>query len=354
MNFKRYTRQVSLQGFGREGQEKLYRAKVLVVGAGGLGIPALQYLNSMGVGTLGIVDNDVIDLANLQRQVIYNESDIGSLKTEVALQKLKAQNSNTNFKIYSTLLDVYNAEKIISEFDVIIDASDNFPTRYLVNDVCVILGKPFIYGALHAFEGQVSLFNYKGGPTYRCLFPEMPTPEEIPDCNVNGVLGVIPSIIGSFQALEAVKLIAGMGELLSGKLMLYDGLTQRIQLIKYPVNQENLKIKELQKTYQPGAFKSINAEEFSKLISSEKEFQILDVRNPDEFENFHIRNSLNIPLPELEKRIPELKKARPAYVICQSGIRSQKALQVLKQHVMTELTHVEGGINELKKYVATT
>ena len=212
MNQERYTRQTILKGFGPEGQQKLAEAKVLVVGAGGLGVPVLTYLNAMGVGKIGIVDNDVVSITNLHRQVLYAQSDVGQSKVMAALVKLKAQNPATNLVVYNSFLDTKNALEIVAEYDVVVDTSDNFPTRYLVNDACVILKKPFIYGALHGYEGQVSVFNYQGGPTYRCLFPKMPMENEVPNCNEHGVLGIIPGIIGNLQALETVKVITGIRE----------------------------------------------------------------------------------------------------------------------------------------------
>ena len=241
MKEPRYLRQTSLNEFGMEGQRKLSEAAVLVIGAGGLGLPVLQYLNAMGIGTLGIVEQDTIELSNLQRQPLYGEHDIGAPKLKITLQKLKVQNSETKLIGFDTYLVRDNALDIISNFDLVIDASDNFPTRYLINDACVLLDKPFIYGALHGFEGQVSVFNYQEGPTYRCLFPKMPSDQETPNCNDNGVLGIIPGIIGNLQALEAIKIIAGVGEVLSGKLLLFNGLNNTTIQINFPVVPENLK-----------------------------------------------------------------------------------------------------------------
>ncbi|MEX0362268.1 MAG: ThiF family adenylyltransferase, partial [Allomuricauda sp.] len=239
----RYDRQTRLKGFGPNGQHKLAKAKVLVVGLGGLGLPVVQYLNAMGVGTLGLMDQDVVELHNLQRQVLYTEKNLGQSKLEVAHEKLQAQNSQTIFELYDTFLTKENALGIISDYDAVIDATDNFPTRYLINDACVILNKPFVYGALHGFEGHVSVFNHQGGPTYRCLYPNMPTAEEVPDCNDNGVLGVIPGVIGTLQALEAVKLVADIGEVLSGKLLIYDGLSQQMSKFNFKTNPVHKEIK---------------------------------------------------------------------------------------------------------------
>ena len=227
MNRERYTRQTTLKGFGQEGQQKLADAKVLVIGAGGLGVPVLTYLNAMGVGTIGIMDSDTVSITNLHRQVLYGQSDVGQSKVISALEKLKAQNSDTEIVVYDTFLTTKNALEVIADYDVVVDTSDNFPTRYLVNDACVILNKSFVYGALHGYEGQVSVFNYEDGPTYRCLFPNMPNENEVPNCNEHGVLGIIPGIIGNLQALETIKVITGIGEALSGKLLVFDGIPAR-------------------------------------------------------------------------------------------------------------------------------
>ena len=207
MKAPRFIRQTSLVQFGAEGQAKLADARVLLVGLGGLGVPVAQYLNAMGIGTLGLVEQDIVEMHNLQRQVLYSENDLGQPKLKVALEKLALQNSNTKLNGHPCFLTKDNALDILANYDVVVDATDNFETRYLINDACLLQNKPFVYGALHGFEGQVSVFNYNNGPTYRCLFPNMPKADEIPDCNTNGVLGVLPSIIGSLQALEVVKLI---------------------------------------------------------------------------------------------------------------------------------------------------
>lgn len=351
MNTNRYIRQVLLKDFGLESQEKLHEAKVLVVGLGGLGIPVARYLNAMGVGTLGLVEHDVVDITNLQRQVLYTEGDIGKSKLQVALAQLKAQNSETSFKPFDVFLTRENALDIMADFDLVVDASDNFATRYLVNDACVILKKPFVYGALHGFEGQVSVFNYKGGPTYRCLFPDMPKASEIPNCNENGVLGVIPGIVGNFQALEAVKALTGVGEVLSGKLLIYNGLNQSILKIDFVPKPENLAITSLKENYEwenCAASLDVEAEDFWKDYHSGKPIQILDVRTPEEYRTFHLPNSLNIPLNELERRIKEVNFVEPIYALCQSGIRSKTAVGELQKFSETAtIYNVLGGINKL-------
>jgi len=350
----RYNRQTILKGFGAEGQKKLADAKVLVIGAGGLGVPVLTYLNAMGVGTLGIVDADVVSLSNLHRQVLYNEMDVGKSKAAVALEKLNAQNSATKISIKDTFLTRENALEIIKGYDLVVDATDNFPTRYLINDVCVILKKSFVYGALHGFEGQVSVFNYQGGPTYRCLFPNMPTAEEIPNCNEHGVLGVIPGIIGNLQALETVKVLTGIGEVLSGKLLLFNGLDQSYQKIKFSAIPGYLKVNALQEDYNLKCNSSgniIEAIEVEKLLLSDN-IQVIDVRSVQEYEQFHLKNTLNHPLDEIGIWKDAIDYKIPIYLICQVGIRSQKALLYLQKHNSNAtLFNVNGGINQLGLHV---
>jgi len=348
---KRYIRQTSLKEFGEEAQQKLSQASVLVIGVGGLGIPVLQYLNAMGVGTLGMVEQDVVDVTNLQRQVLYSEDNIGQQKLQVALEKLTAQNSETVFKTYDTFLVPKNALEIIADYDLVVDASDNFATRYLVNDACVILKKPFIYGALHSFEGQVSVFNYQGGPTYRCLFPNMPNSAEIPNCNDNGVLGVIPGIVGNLQALEAVKVITGIGENLSGTLLLFNGLEQSYQKIKFKLQPENLKITKLQDTYEEELcvnIATVSMDELQELLAREKDIQLIDVRTENEYEDDHLEGSINIPLVEVDDRLDEINPQKPIYMLCETGKRSKIAIEILMEEFEeTTFYNVEGGMSAL-------
>ena len=349
-NLERYVRQTSLSNFNIDKQSKLIISKVLIVGLGGLGLPTAQYLNAMGVGTLGLMDQDVVELHNLQRQILYSENDIGKSKLKVAGRKLREQNSNTTFKRFNSFLTKDNALDIIKEFDVVVDATDNFSTRYLINDACVILGKPFIYGALHGFEGQVSVFNYKNGPTYRCLFPVMPGIDEIPNCDANGVLGVLPGIIGTLQALETVKVITGVGEVLSGKLLLYDGLTQSIQKMNFVANEANQNIKKLQDDYGFAACEvvpTIKPIEFLALPKVD-DVLLIDVRNPEEFKANHLKGAINIPLSELGKAIDSIDFNKSIYLICQSGKRSKIALHKLKsERSNSTIYHILGGMNEM-------
>lgn len=351
MSENRYKRQIQLGEFGPNAQHKMGEARILVVGVGGLGIPVLQYLNAMGIGTLGLVEQDVVEKSNLHRQVIFDESDIDSPKIMVAAQKLKKQNPQTNLILHDTFLVKDNALDIIEQYDVVIDASDNFATRYLINDACVILNKPFVYGALHGFEGQVSVFNFRGGPTYRCLFPSIPETHEIPNCNEQGVLGVLPGIIGTFQALEVVKIISGVGEVLSGKLMIYNGLESSIYKTSIPVVPENKAIDSLADQYAPiycDPEMEISAQQFQQIINTDKFIQLIDVRSKEEFSKDHLQNALNIPLDELPDREDELNTNAPIYLVCQSGLRSFQALYWLKDRYPNELYHLAGGIDSFK------
>jgi adenylyltransferase/sulfurtransferase len=349
LNSNRYIRQTSLKEFGHKSQDLLLKSRVLVVGAGGLGIPVLQYLNAMGIGTLGIVEGDKIEITNLQRQVIYDEKDIGKGKLEVVLERLSSQNSGTDLIGHDTFLTKDNALEILADYDVVVDATDNFPTRYLINDTCVILDKPFVYGALHGFEAQLSVFNYQEGPTYRCLFPTMPSGVEIPDCNINGVLGVIPGIVGSLQALEVVKIITGNDKVLSGQLLIYNGLDQSFLKVNFPLIPENKKIKVLDNYYldECESTNSISSEEFFELLESSEPIQLIDVRSKEEYAQNSIANSINIPFESLETRIQEIDLTRPLYIICQSGIRSRIAQQKLLRHNSTSFIYnILGGINQ--------
>ncbi|MDO1514220.1 HesA/MoeB/ThiF family protein [Maribacter confluentis] len=356
MNDNRYLRQTTLKGFGNEGQQKLSSAKVLVVGAGGLGVPVLTYLNAMGVGTLGIVDNDVVSLSNLHRQVLYTEKMVGQPKVLAAKNQLLAQNTNTEIIVHQTFLTVLNALQIIGDYDVVIDATDNFPTRYLINDACVILNKPFVYGALHGFEGQVSVFNYGDGPTYRCLFPEMPGADAVPNCNDYGVLGIVPGIIGNLQALETVKIITGIGEVLSGVLLLFDGLSQRFQRMNLSLNPKNKSLIQLEKSYEfeceiPIA--SIEAKNFQQIYTPGGT-ELVDVRTIKEFSRQYIAGAKHIPLSELKERANEIDLRTPVYIICQSGVRSKKAIALLRElFPSNEFVNVLGGMNHIDVYALT-
>lgn len=352
----RYQRQVILSGFGKKGQDALKKSKVLVVGAGGLGVPVLVYLNAMGVGTLGVVDADKVSKSNLHRQVLYTDAMVGQPKVVAAKNQLQAQNPETKIDIYQVFLGIDNAMEIIEKYDLVVDATDNFPARYLINDACVLLKKPFVYGALHGFEGQISVFNYKNGPTYRCLFPAMPNADEVPNCNEHGVLGILPGIIGNFQALEAIKVLTGLGDVLSGVLLLYDALSQQGKQIRFKVNSDNLKLKSLAHSYDfdcHTSVKSIEPGQFQKLLSR-GDMELVDVRTKEEFDKMHLKGAKHIPLNQLEQEKDKINMSCTVYLICQSGVRSLKAALLLQEFFPDkEFINVKGGMNLVGNYADT-
>lgn len=350
MSTDRYARQTVLRHFGAEGQARLTDSAVLVVGAGGLGTPVLQYLNAMGVGRIGVVEPDTIERNNLPRQVVYPESAVGRPKLEVMLRQLRAQNPSTTLKGFDIYLNRNNALEIIADFDLVVDASDNFATRYLVNDACVILNKPFVYGALYGWEGQVSVFNLQShgqrGPTYRCLFPYDEAHFNIPDCNANGVLGVLPGLVGCYQALEAVKVLSKQPSTLSGRLLIIDGLTSTHREVRVPLNRDNLAIDTLAKRYSPAMPSddaSVAAHQLDRLCAAGA--VIVDVRTSAEYQAFCLPGTQSLPLVELPRRIAELPVGQPLYLLCASGQRSRQAAALIRQlrpEVMP--VNVRGGL----------
>lgn len=358
--FRRYDRQILLPEFGIGGQEKLKQAKVLVIGCGGLGSPALLYLAAAGIGTLGIVEDDTIALSNLQRQILYSSDKVGEPKIHEAEKKLKALNPLVTIVKHDVRLSARNALALIQKYDLVVDGTDNFPTRYLVNDACVILNKPFVYGAIHRFEGQVALFNYKGSSTYRDLFPTPPPPEQAPNCSEAGVLGVLPGIIGSMQALEAIKAITEIGEPLAGKLLILDTLSMQSRTLKIPRIPDAPAIEKL---IDYEAFCGINPrdkylgdeityDQFLDILretdsSGESTYQLIDVREEFEYEMYNIGGDL-MPLSELEEHISKISRNKMVIIHCQSGIRSQEAIELLQEkHGYTNLLNFKGGINAI-------
>jgi molybdopterin/thiamine biosynthesis adenylyltransferase/rhodanese-related sulfurtransferase len=332
---QRYIRQTQLPGFGPSGQQKLQAAKVLVVGAGGLGVPVLQYLTGMGVGTIGLVDGDTISLSNLHRQVLYSTPEVGEYKVTAAVRTLSLLNPEVTLVPYPHHLSPENALDIIQGYDLVMDATDNFEARYLINDACVILKKPFVYGALHQFEGQVSVFNHQGGPTYRCLYPTPPSAQEFPDCNTAGVLGVVPGLVGMHQALEAVKVITGIGTSSAGSLLLFDFLNQTQYKVKLKANPENQNITLLQHSYGSEACTSVpevTAQEVYDWFSQGKKFLLLDVREQEEFNQSHLQRALLTPLGILPSQLEQIPLHLPIVTLCQKGGRSRKAAQMLLDH----------------------
>jgi adenylyltransferase/sulfurtransferase len=357
---QRYSRQILLSELGQEGQQKLKGGSILVIGAGGLGSPALYYLAAAGVGRIGIVDFDIVDVSNLQRQILFTSEDVGKSKAAMARQRLEKLNPLIKIEVHECVLNSQNAMNILVNYDVVIDGSDNLPTRYLVNDACVLLGKTLIYGAIFQFEGQVSVFNEllkdrSRGPNYRDLFPEPPPPEMVPSCSVGGVLGVLPGIIGSMQANEAIKVLAGIGTTLSGRLLLFDSLDFTTRFVNLKPNRDNPvsgKNPTIQALIDYEAFcnpayhttvKEISAPEVKKMLDDKIAFQLIDVREPQEFEFVNI-GGVNIPMNDIEKKISMIKRDIPVVIHCKSGARSLLAIEKLKQHGFTNLLNMKGGI----------
>ena len=352
MNKLRYEKQIKLKGFGLPAQELLQNSKVLIIGAGGLGTPCAQYLNGAGVGTIGLIDADIINLSNLPRQTLFYEAEVGLLKVDVLFKKLHLQNSSANFICYNEFLTPDNALSIIKNYDLVIDASDNFGTRYLVNDSCVILNKPFIYGAVYEFEGQVSVLNYKNGPTYRCLFSENEGLDTSLNCDENGILGVLPALIGTYQALEAIKIITGIGTVLSGQLLIVDTLSQSHFKISVLLKLENKNITQLKAFYStPCCVTEVPLINYTTLkiwLEKGKKIQLIDVRNEDEFLIHNLSGSLNIPLADLDSRKEEIDFNLPVITICATGTRSRQAAIVLtKYDNKYEVFSLNGGLTSL-------
>lgn len=355
----RYSRHLLLSEIGIEGQEKIKASKVLVIGAGGLGCPALQYLAAAGVGTIGIIDMDVVEQSNLQRQILYGVSDIGNNKAESAKFRLKSLNPLIEIEAYPYALNTNNALTLFNKYDIIVDGSDNFATRYLVNDASVITKKALVYGSIYRFEGQVSVFNYKDGPSYRCLFPDPPKPGEAPACSETGVLGVLPGIIGCMQANETLKIILDIGNTLSGRLLIYNSLTCETMTLNIQRNNDTVRqtiemkegFEETDYHYFCGTgrkkqsdIKEISAGEFFKNI---KDYTILDVRELWEQPRINGSDILDIPLPRIIEYVDKIPKDKTVVVICAKGIRSKIAIQQLKKQGYTNLINLSGGIKSM-------
>jgi len=372
---KRYSRHLILPEVGVEGQERLKAAKVLLIGSGGLGSPLALYLTAAGVGTIGMVEFDTVDFSNLQRQIIHFTGDVGKHKLKSAEEKLKAINPNLNFIPYPVKLTSENALEILKDYDVVIDGTDNFPTRYLVNDACVMLKKPNVYGSIFRWEGMASVFApHLGGPCYRCWYPEPPPPGLVPSCAEGGVLGVICGIIGNIQANEAVKLIIGKGRPLMGRLLRFDSMDMSFREFKIPrdpncpVCGKHPTITELidynqfcgvgrgeeggtsgdsiveQKDNRLGP-DEISVEQLKQMRDRKEDFVLVDVRNPDEFQISVIEGSVKLPLPDLPQRFKELPKDKLIVLHCKMGSRSMRALKFLRQQGYPKLKNVAGGIN---------
>ena len=357
----RYSRHLIMPEVGMEGQLKLKQAKVLLIGSGGLGAPLALYLAAAGVGRLGLIDFDTVDFTNLQRQVLFGTSDVGKPKMEAARRRLTELNPMIQIDGYETQLTSENALEILRPYDIVVDGTDNFPTRYLVNDASVLLGKTNVYGSIFRFEGQISVFGAPGGPCYRCLYPEPPPPGLVPSCAEGGVLGVLPGIVGSMQAMEVLKLILGAGKSLVGRLLLFDGLEMSFRELKLrknpecPLCGENATITSLIDYYE---FCGVRGEEApppdlkvpemsvreldDRLKQGEKIF-ILDVREPHEYQICNLGGYL-IPLGDLPRRVQEIESSGPVVVHCRSGARSARAVEFLRQAGFRRIWNLKGGI----------
>jgi adenylyltransferase/sulfurtransferase len=363
---RRYARHFSLPEIGEAGQRRLRGARILLVGTGGLGSPAALYLAAGGAGVLGLVDDDRVDETNLHRQVLFGTRDVGRPKSDVAAERLRDLNPHVHVERFGERLTSANALEILRGFDVIVDGSDNFPTRYLVNDACVLLGKPDVYGAIFRFEGQVSVFSRGAGPCYRCLFRDPPPPELIPSCEQAGVLGVVPGIVGSLQALEAIKLVTGAGEPLIGRLLLFDGLPARFRELPLrrdpdcPVCGEHPTIRELidyEAFCGMPAGRSdgveISAPALRHLLTSGSQVQLLDVREPWEWSICRLEGASLVPLRELPQRFSELDPARPVVAYCHTGQRSLIARQFLLAQGFEDVRSLGGGVETWAKEIDT-
>ncbi|GAA4811325.1 HesA/MoeB/ThiF family protein [Litoribaculum gwangyangense] len=351
----RYNRHIILSEIGEEGQNKLSKAKVLVVGAGGLGCPVLQYLTAAGIGTIGIIDFDVVEKSNLQRQILFGKSSLGKNKALVAKQHLEDLNDDISIVAYSEKLTYQNALSLFELYDIVVDGSDNFETRYLVNDACIITKKPVVYGAIYKFEGQVSVFNYENGPSYRCLFPETPK-DTVPNCSEIGVFGVLPGIIGSMQANEVLKMVIGIGDVLSGKLLLYNALSTKSTILKIhklePIFDLVLKEKDNFHRKQLNNDCEIQAIEVSiKDMSLSENIQFIDVREAHEQPKIDDFSITQIPLNDLKKQLENIHPEKQKLIFCQSGIRSKKAVSILNALNVTNCYSVKESASEIIKYL---
>ena len=360
----RYSRHLIMPEVGMEGQLKLKAARALCIGAGGLGSPVLLYLAAAGVGTIGLVDFDEVDYSNLHRQVIHGTPDVGRSKLDSAKSRLNALNPEVEVVTYEMALSSENALGLFADYDLVIDGTDNFPTRYLVNDACVIQGKPNIYGSIFRFEGQASVFASTDGPCYRCLYPEPPPPGLVPSCAEGGVLGILPGVIGTLQATEAIKVILGVGEPLIGRFLIFDALKMRFRELKLrkdpdcPVCGEHPTVTQLIDYEQfcgvtPGATAAApstdgedeaTVEELKTRLDQHESFLLLDVREPQEFEICRIPGSVLIPLGDLPSRLSELEGRGDMIVHCKSGVRSGKAVRLLREAGYSKARNLKGGI----------
>lgn len=353
---KRYTRHIALSEIGQAGQNKLLNAKVLVIGAGGLGCAILQYLTAAGIGTIGIVDFDSVELSNLQRQVLYGSSSIGLNKAKAAKIRLEDLNNTIAIAAYPEKLTHQNAIQLFKQYDIIVDGTDNFETRYLINDAAIITNKPLVFGAIYKFEGQVSVFNYQNGPSYRCLFSNKQNKEQSGNCEDLGVLGVLPGIIGSMQANEVLKIILNIGKTLSGKLLIYNALFNQTSTLKINKSEEEInKVvseKHTFKTRKTSLSCNFNSNQISiQEAFSKKNIQLIDVREVSELPKIESVIITSIPLSNLENNIDRIDLNKEIILFCQSGIRSKQALSRLKKLNIKNCFSIKENSLEIKKYI---
>jgi adenylyltransferase/sulfurtransferase len=358
---RRYSRHLIIPDVGMDGQKRLKNAKVLAIGAGGLGSPTLMYLAAAGVGTLGIVDFDVVDETNLQRQIIHGQSDIGRAKAQSAKETIEEINPYVTVRLHEERLDSSNALDIVAQYDLIVDGTDNFATRYLVNDACVLSGKPYVWGSIYRFDGQASVFWAEHGPCYRCLYPEPPPPGMVPSCAEGGVLGVLCGTIGSVQTTEAIKVLTGIGDPLVGTLLIYDALAMEFRTVRArkdpecPLCGKNPTITGLidyeefcgtvsTAAEEAAATSTITAAELKAMQDNGDDLLLVDVREPGEYEIVRIPGSVLIPKGDLPAHLAELPQDRPVIVYCKTGVRSAEALALLKGAGFASAKHVQGGV----------
>ncbi|MEP3837645.1 MAG: molybdopterin-synthase adenylyltransferase MoeB [Algibacter sp.] len=351
----RYSRHIILSDIGQTGQDKISKAKVLVIGAGGLGCPILQYLTAAGIGTIGIIDFDVVELSNLQRQVLFGSSTLGKNKAIAAKARLEDLNDSISFIAYAEKLTHKNAIELFKQYDIIVDGSDNFETRYLVNDASIITNKPLVFGAIYKFEGQVSVFNYNNGPSYRCLFPNTPEQGSIPNCSEIGVLGVLPGIIGSMQANEVLKIVLGIGNVLSGKILCYNALTAQTSTIKIKRNETNYQSVLINKDNFKDKSINISCESAIQSVSiasvlTKNNIQFIDVREINELPIVKDLKVTRIPLSLLEQNLNQIDAYKKKVLFCQSGVRSKRAVSILKNANITNCFSMKEGALEINNY----
>ena len=352
----RYNRHIILSEIGQKGQDKLSKAKVLVVGAGGLGCPILQYIAAAGVGTIGIIDFDVVEVSNLQRQILFGSTSLGHNKATAAKKRLSDLNNSITINAYPEKLTFQNAMDLFNQYDIIVDGTDNFETRYLINDACVLTDKPLVFGAIYKFQGQVSVFNYNNGPTYRCAFPNKPKKDTVPNCSEVGVLGVLPGILGTLQANEVLKIILGVGTVLAGKLLYYNALSNQtttltvkkndLEIQKVLLNKKEFIKKELETNCEI-EIKDISIKE----VFNNPNIQFIDVRELHEEPKVDAVSFLQIPLSALEEHLDKISNHKEKAFFCQSGIRSRQAISILQKYNFDKCYNIKEGASEINRFL---